>query len=595
VSKAKYPLKNYVKAIISIAIVCLIVYLILGHLEKFGNVLIVALGFGAVIMVHEFGHFIVAKLSDIKVEAFSIGFSPVLLGLKRTENGLRIRVLPGLFRQEDAPTDEDGLSFTIGKSCEPGETEYRIGLLPFGGFVKMLGQDDTGKAEQSEDPRSFANKPILIRIGVVAAGVVFNALSAILVFMIVFLIGIRLSPAVIGGIVANSPAEQAGLRCGDRIISIDGETDLDFSNIVLAAAFSEKGRKVSFKVRHEDGSIEEIPVAAEKPPGAKQKMFGIATPISLEIESVEQPQSLLEKTNLLPGDRVYAVNGREVSSGWELEKIVQNTLAPSVLLSAIRTDPVTGEKSRIQADVTLYAMPTNYDFAADYDLAHIGSIVPRLKIAAVPERRPPLIERVLAALGLKTIDPAKYKVPLKPGDIIAAAGEVTAPTKRELQTITNDYADEELPLKILRPAGDERLEELTVTVVPRRRSGSDQALIGIIPVLDLARPVVAATVPLKEGLEPLDIPPGATITSIDTTAVSNFYDIAKVLRENRGKQVNVNYTVNGDATGTAQLDVPADDSLVTAQSTFAEPIPFKELKELYKATGPANGMAAKER
>ena len=73
----------------------------------FGNILVVALGFGAVVHVHEFGHFIVAKLSDIKVEAFSIGFPPVVAGIQRMENGWRIRILPGMFKGEDG--SQEGL------------------------------------------------------------------------------------------------------------------------------------------------------------------------------------------------------------------------------------------------------------------------------------------------------------------------------------------------------------------------------------------------------------------------------------------------------------------------------------------------------
>ncbi|MCD6393610.1 MAG: site-2 protease family protein, partial [Planctomycetes bacterium] len=138
------------------------VVVIFNHLTAFWYVLLVALGFGAVIMIHEFGHFIVAKVSGIKVEAFSIGFPPTLLGIQKTADGIRFRILPKFFKG-DVPEggdveSEGGLVCTLGKGGgKASDTEYRIGIIPFGGFVKMLGQEDTGTAEKSDDPRSFLN------------------------------------------------------------------------------------------------------------------------------------------------------------------------------------------------------------------------------------------------------------------------------------------------------------------------------------------------------------------------------------------------------------------------------------------------------
>jgi uncharacterized membrane protein YgcG len=133
------------------AVVFAVVYVVASHLEVIRNVIIVAIGFGAVIMIHEFGHFSIAKLSGMKVEAFSIGFPPVLVGILRMENGYRIRVLPGFARREEGERAEgdDGsvYKFMIGNKAKPGETEYRIGLIPFGGFVKVLGQEDVKGAE----------------------------------------------------------------------------------------------------------------------------------------------------------------------------------------------------------------------------------------------------------------------------------------------------------------------------------------------------------------------------------------------------------------------------------------------------------------
>ncbi|MHC4115752.1 MAG: site-2 protease family protein [Planctomycetota bacterium] len=262
-SEVKGLLRKYSRVILFVAVFFVVVFLLVRHISAFGNILLVVLGFGAVVLVHEFGHFILAKLSDIKVEAFSIGFPPVLAGILKTEKGFRVRILPGLLPAGESE-DSDGslLTFTFGRHGRAGETEYQIGLIPFGGFVKMLGQEDTKEVEKSNDPRSYANKPVGARIGVIASGVVFNVISAVLVFMIVFLVGIKLTPPIIGGVLPDSPAALAGLKAGDEVIEISGRTrDLDFGNIMMAAALSGRDKKVAIKVRREDESIENFELA----------------------------------------------------------------------------------------------------------------------------------------------------------------------------------------------------------------------------------------------------------------------------------------------------------------------------------------------
>ena len=93
----------------------------------------------------------------------------------------------------------------------PGETEYTIGLIPFGGFVKMLGQDDVGPMKINKDPRSYSNNSALARAAVLAAGVTFNAITRYR-YIIVFLIGINLPAPVVGGVLPDSPAARAGIK-----------------------------------------------------------------------------------------------------------------------------------------------------------------------------------------------------------------------------------------------------------------------------------------------------------------------------------------------------------------------------------------------
>ena len=135
-------------------------------------------GLGLVIFVHELGHFSVAKAVGIRVEQFALGFGPRLFGFKR------------------------------------GETEYRVNIVPMGGYVKMAGQEDFGALREGDarDPRSFSNKPVSVRFAVIAAGVVMNALLAAALFVVVCLVGIRFPAPVVGGTLLGSAAQDARIQ-----------------------------------------------------------------------------------------------------------------------------------------------------------------------------------------------------------------------------------------------------------------------------------------------------------------------------------------------------------------------------------------------
>ncbi len=553
-------------------VVAVIIYLIVRNISAFGNILLVALGFGAVVLIHEFGHFIVAKLCNVKVEAFSIGFPPTLAGILRTEEGRRISILPRFFPKEDGSGDSR-LSFTIGKKGRAGETEYRIGAIPFGGFVKMLGQEDVGSVKTSDDPRSYANKPVSTRVAIIATGVVFNAISAMLLFMMVFLIGIELPPAVVGSVVPDSPAARAGLKAGDEIIEIAGKSEnLDFSNIQIAAALSDVNETVRMKVKHEDGSVEEFAIVAEQSEGIPMRLFGVWPAQSLTIAEVSDVNMLHSRAGLLPGDRITSVNGRDVQTHWHLETMIANCLVPAATVVAERTTE-TGEVELVESQIPLSLGPAVRQVESESDLSHIYSMVPRLRIEVVDTES-----------GLQE------------GDIVLAIGDVENPTYKEMREVTTEYEKRELPIKVLRTDANGAEEVLVVTVVPKRRPGGKRVLIGIIPVLDAGHPVVAKTISTEAGPAPLEIPRGAVITAVDGTAVSSFYDIIREIGRYPGQRVVIDYRINDQVAGNVALDVGRPEDFVSVKSTFAEFVPFDDLRRLYKADNPidAVGMGYKK-
>ncbi len=134
-------------------------------LDRVWPVLLLVFGFGLVIFVHEFGHFLAAKAVGIKVEVFALGFGPRLFGLRR------------------------------------GETDYRISAIPLGGYIKMLGQDDLHPEARVDDERAFCNKSVGQRFVVIFAGVVMNVICALLVFVVLFrFTGVDFQRAEVGAV-----------------------------------------------------------------------------------------------------------------------------------------------------------------------------------------------------------------------------------------------------------------------------------------------------------------------------------------------------------------------------------------------------------
>ncbi len=176
---------------------------------------------GPLIFIHEFGHFLLAKCFGIRVLKFSLGFGPRVFG--RTV----------------------------------GETEYLLSAFPLGGYVKMYGESPTEEVASGEEACSFSHKPIWQRFLVVFAGPFFNLLFAVLLFFLLFAgLGVPqpVEEARIGYVNSGSPAEAAGLRADDLILSIDGKPVAAWKDISRLIRMNE-GKPVTITVRRGEETL----------------------------------------------------------------------------------------------------------------------------------------------------------------------------------------------------------------------------------------------------------------------------------------------------------------------------------------------------
>lgn len=573
----------------ALAIVAAVIAFILRAPGIAGTTALVLLGFGGVIFVHELGHFLVAKLGGIKVEAFSIGFPPTVLSIRKLKKGFRVRLFP---RKNIEETLQEGDS----------ETEYWLGLIPFGGFVKMLGQSDSGTAEKTDDPRSFANRPIWIRICVVAAGVLFNVLSAVILFMGLYLHGLDQQPAVVGGVVPNSPAEAAGFRPGDRIIAVNGKSFVgdfvDFSMISLAAALGPKGETTTFTVRRPDGRVERLKAVSELAAADTQRLrqFGIEPASTLEIPDWDNPawRQQLTESGFEPGDVILAVDGKSVKTSWELKEAVRHSVKPEVNLTVHRKR---GPEQMVTVAVPLEPKILYPNFRKELDLANFYSLVPRLQIEQVFEITPSegLLRRILQWFSTAVLRRPVHKElqpnPFQKGDILLQIADCSWPTFAEYRQAVKNHKDKTLSVRVLRTDSDGQNRIVDIPVRPSVQPGTKNRLwLGISLRFDMENPVVAQTLDTV-SVDALPIPRGARIERVDGQPVKNFYEIAEIFQRNAGQQIGIDYRLSETEAGSAALLIPSVEGLMHIWSETARPIPLTLLEEKVKTSNPAKAVA----
>lgn len=550
-----------------------------------------AIGLGLVIFVHELGHFLVAKGVGIKVERFALGFGPRLFGIKT------------------------------------GETDYCINALPLGGYVKMLGQEDFAPVDkdQQQDPRSFAAKSVGARLAVISAGVVMNVILAAVLFVLIGLVGKEFMAPVVGETVAGYPAATAeitwlngqppdgaesGLKAGDRITQINGKEIPRFDYIFVEGAFAGSGKTFEFTIeRPADGQTYTgvTKMGVRRLPDGTRQGFGIAPAadtVFVELDGYETIDPFRE------GDRIVAIDGREVRHYWDIKPITQTLDGSPVTVTVERKSEAFD--ATVSVDVLVHPVPRLKEavvFTTDgravsaarleereeddkelvklifadgreeefdkkdvaggslKDLLDIAGMIPRLKVLAVEDGSP------------------AAKADLKPGDIILSYADRTTPTLSVFHKISKDQAGTETNIVMLR---DGRTVG-PLEIKPATRNG--RALVGISPGVDRDH-VVVADVRSESPAAGAGISKGDEILAVDSQPVSDWAGVLRAMSDRAGETATL--TVRRGVQ-TLEIDMALSrehfDPDHYRLELFPGPQPFRPLTVFLRKPNPIEAIA----
>ena len=232
------------------------------------------------VIVHEFGHYAVAKLGGIGVERFSIGLPPRLFGIK------------------------------------VGETDYCVSAIPFGGYVKLTGQEDFGEEEAyTHDPKDYRGKSSPVKFAVLIAGSLMNILTAVVIFSLLFYFnGVQKNSTVIGFVEPGTLSHEMGLKPGDEIIKVQGKEVERFDEILIPLYMDEN---VTLTVKN----LEELRVIISPRKLEQNENFGLIPHQEARIGVVSG--SPAEKAGVIHDDIITAIEGEPVFGWYQMSTIVR--------------------------------------------------------------------------------------------------------------------------------------------------------------------------------------------------------------------------------------------------------------------------------
>lgn len=255
---------------------------------------------GVMILIHELGHYWVARFFDVKVETFSFGFGPRLFGFKR------------------------------------GETDFRFSAILFGGYVRMAGEQPGD--ENAADPRSFLAKPRWQRMCVVFAGPAINIVLAVVLLAGLFMVEFPKVPnphdPIVGYVMPGSAAAKAGIREGDQVVQIDDQQDPTWDDVQIKEGFSAK-RAMQVWVRR-DGERMHFTVTPDYDDKQNIGVAGWSPEVQVQVKGYMAELDTAQKAGLQPGDIFVSVDGQPIRSTFKLRDVIDETKGKPVVIAFLR-------------------------------------------------------------------------------------------------------------------------------------------------------------------------------------------------------------------------------------------------------------------
>jgi regulator of sigma E protease len=271
------------------------------------NVLFFLLAVACLISVHEFGHFLVARIFRTDVDVFSIGFGKPIFSARILE----------------------------------GRTLFQLCWFPIGGYVKFAeaGHAVTITKGVAEGSQFFASKSPWIRIAIAAAGPLANVFFTVLIFTIIFFTKITSTSTEVGYVKENSPAAVSGLLSGDSILQIGGRTVDSWEDVVWELMRHKNDEEVALKIQRGDESNPDIlALDLVSVDGSKVDMFGIlpSSQIFHAVIGRVQQSGPAEEAGLREGDEIKSVNGESVLHWLQFVEIVRDSPGHQLTVNIVR-------------------------------------------------------------------------------------------------------------------------------------------------------------------------------------------------------------------------------------------------------------------
>jgi membrane-associated protease RseP (regulator of RpoE activity) len=376
---------------------------LLGIWDSAWPILVMLVGFSFIVFVHELGHFAVAKWAGVRVERFAIGFGREIVGFTR------------------------------------GETRYSFNILPLGGYVKMLGQEDfddkSNELKFNDDPRSFVNKPVSHRMMVVSAGVVMNILLAFVLFMVVFMAGKEGVATQLGIVVPDDPGDKAGFVPGDDILAVNGKRIREFSEVRMAVLLAPPFEPVDFLIKRADGAEETIHVVPKTSDEMDRLIVGILPGFSREILGLGGEFDPRREDHPHVGDSLVEIDGQPVTD--ENVNEMYATLAYAhgdVVVERPDPENPAAPPRRVRVEVPRVFAIQQRD-RGDEDSSSLLGLTPTVQVASVePKGR--------ASLG-----------GLEEGDVVLSFDDEPFPTQGQIIRAVRDHAEEDIYFKVRKADG----------------------------------------------------------------------------------------------------------------------------------------------